>query len=144
MNPINITILATILGIVINGILIQKLQTFRQTDTYRNNQGRFIRLLKYEERFVVKFQDSIRKLVQAGKYPSIKSTDIFELILIGGWAFWIPAVENSAQRSIHITFGHDFKNAGGVRCGMVQDPEDIQHSLIYMAVCSIRLSSSAH
>ena len=110
MNPINITILATILGIVINGILIQKLQTFRQTDTYRNNQGRFIRLLKYEERFVVKFQDSIRKLVQAGKYPSIKSTDIFELILIGGWAFWIGREYLNFDPNI-IPSGREFSSA---------------------------------
>lgn len=59
MNPTEITILSIALGIVINVIFIWWLQKFRQTDTYRNNHGGIIRLLKWEESVILKIQNKI-------------------------------------------------------------------------------------
>ena len=89
MNPLKITLLSIALGCAINIFLIQRLQKFRQTDTYRNNQGGFIGFLKYEEEMALKFQNSIQKLANSLRFQRINPAYIIELILIGVWAFWI-------------------------------------------------------
>jgi len=63
MNPTRIFILAIAIGVVITAYIIWKLQKFRGTDTYQKSQGGFIKLLKWEEQMVLKFQTKYRTVV---------------------------------------------------------------------------------
>lgn len=89
MNPTEITILSIALGIVINVIFIWWLQKFRQTDTYRNNHGGIIRLLKWEESVILKIQNKIGNLAKLEALNNIKIRYVVELILIGIWALFV-------------------------------------------------------
>lgn len=110
MNPLKITLLSIALGCAINIFLIQRLQKFRQTDTYRNNQGGFIGFLKYEEEMALKFQNSIQKLANSLRFQRINPAYIIELILIGVWAFWIGREYLSFDPNI-IPNGREFGSA---------------------------------
>jgi len=59
MNPTRIFILAIAIGVVITAYIIWKLQKFRGTDTYQKSQRGIIKLLKWEEQMVLKFQTTL-------------------------------------------------------------------------------------
>ena len=88
MNPTRFFILAIAIGVVITAYIIWKLQKFRETDTYQKSQRGIIKLLKWEERMVLKFQTSVLGLFSNKKNQRIKPAFLLEIILIGIWAFW--------------------------------------------------------
>jgi len=89
MNQTRIFILAIAIGVVITAYIIWKLQKFRGTDTYQKSQRGIIKLLKWEEQMVIKFQTNVLGLFSNKKNQRIKPAFLLEIILIGIWAFWI-------------------------------------------------------
>ncbi len=69
MNPTRFFILAIAIGVVITAYIIWKLQKFRETDTYQKSQRGIIKVLKWEERMVLKFQTSLLGLFSNKKDP---------------------------------------------------------------------------
>ena len=132
MNPILIFILAIAIGVVITDYLIWKLQKFRGTDTYQKSQKGIIKLLKWEEQMVIKFQTSVLGLFSNKKIQRIKPQTnvlglfsniklqrikpafLLEIILIGIWAFWIGQDYLNFDPSI-IPSGREFSSAPGRR-----------------------------
>jgi len=74
MNPIPTFILAIVIGVVITAYIIWKLHKFRGTDTYQKSQGGIIKLLKWEEQMVLKFQTSVLGLFSKQKF---RGTDTY-------------------------------------------------------------------
>jgi len=128
MNPIWIFIIAIAIGVVITDYIIWKLQEFRGTDTYQKSQRGIIKLLKWEEQMVIKFQTSVlgffsNKKIQRikpqtnvlglfsnMKLQRIKPAFLLEIILIGIWAFWIGQDYLNFDPSI-IPSGREFSSA---------------------------------
>lgn len=110
MNPITITILSIGLGIVINVILILRLQKFRQTAAYFNNHRGIIRLLKWEESVLLKTQNCIMRWLNIKEPLQVNPVHIIEIILIGIWAFWIGREYLNLDPSI-IPHGREFSSA---------------------------------
>jgi len=82
MNQTRIFILAIAIGVVITAYIIWKLQKFRGTDTYQKSQRGIIKLLKWEEQMVIKFQTNVLGLFSNKKNQRIKPAFLLEIILM--------------------------------------------------------------
>jgi hypothetical protein len=107
VSEIKLYILVFILGISINIILVSRLQKFRETDKYQKNQGRLYRLLRWEERMMLKFQTRFDSWFSKKKNQRIEPALLLEILLIGVWAFWIGRAYLNFDPSI-IPSGREF------------------------------------
>ena len=69
--------------------MVWGLQKFRKTDNYHKKKRGFVGFLKWEEQIILNFQNRIHKWFPNLKRQQINPGLIFELLLIGLWAFWV-------------------------------------------------------
>ena len=110
MNPTEITILSIAVGLVINAILILRLQKFRQTQAYQESQSVFIRILKWEESIVIKIQHFFQCRFKTKEVQWINLPTVIELLLIGLWSCWIGREYLNFNPNI-IPGGREFNSA---------------------------------
>jgi len=89
MNPTLISIIAIIIGIVLNLIMVRSLERFRQTDRYKNSQEGFIKVLKWEEKMILAIKNYLERKMGSITLDRGKLEIIGEILLIGIWAFWV-------------------------------------------------------
>ena len=89
MNLTQIFILTIALGVVITAYIIWKLQKFRETDTYQKSQRGIIKLLKWEEKLILKGRESIKNWFKTKELPKLDLLLLAEILLIGIWAVWV-------------------------------------------------------
>lgn len=103
-------ILVFIISVAITYLIIWRLHKFRTTDQYDQSPKPFIKFLRWEERLIKNIYRSITGLISRIEQREVKWGMIIEVLLIGGWAFWVGREYLTLDPAV-IPTGREFSSA---------------------------------